>query len=556
MIVRSSAAPPTPWSKSLAEPTIHETAFVHSFSNIIGDVRIGANVLVAPGTSIRADEGTPFHIGDSTNIQDGVVIHGLQHGRVVGDDGKNYSIWIGNDSSITHMALIHGPAYVGNNCFIGFRSTVFNARVGDGCIVMMHALIQDVEVPPGRYVPSGSIITTQQQADRLPLVQDKDAHFASHVIDVNESLAAGYKCSVDPACILPLRNDEARSGHTNGSTVANGNGTTSTTSSNSGGLMSTGRLSSEVIEQVRQLLARGYRVGTEHADERRFRTSSWRSCAPIASGHLNEVVSALDACLTEHTGEYVRLLGIDTQAKRRVSEIIIQNPTGQPVNSIAAKLPAPSQGNGAVPQGSGSSLSDQVRQLVSQGYRISTEYADERRFRNSSWRNCAPITGTQVSEIVASLNGCLSAHQGEYVRLIAADPKTKRRVVEVLIQQPNGQPTIQVGKHPVQTAANGSSHQSVPTNGSSSLSHEAVDQVRQLLAQGHRISLEFANERRFRNSSWQSAPALQTNQFSSAIAAIESFLSDHSQEYIRLLGTDIKAKKRVVEVLIYQPTKG
>ncbi|MFM7615112.1 MAG: carbon dioxide concentrating mechanism protein CcmM, partial [Synechococcales cyanobacterium] len=263
MIVRSSAAPPTPWSKSLAEPTIHETAFVHSFSNIIGDVRVGANVLVAPGTSIRADEGTPFHIGDSTNIQDGVVIHGLQHGRVVGDDGKNYSIWIGNDSSITHMALIHGPAYVGNNCFIGFRSTVFNARVGDGCIVMMHALIQDVEVPPGRYVPSGSIITTQQQADRLPLVQDKDAHFASHVIDVNESLAAGYKCSVDPACILPLRNDEARSGHTNGSTVANGNGTTSTTSSNSGGLMSTGRLSSEVIEQVRQLLARGYRVGTE-----------------------------------------------------------------------------------------------------------------------------------------------------------------------------------------------------------------------------------------------------------------------------------------------------
>jgi len=32
---------------------------------------------------------------------------------------------------------------------------------------MMHALIQDVEIPAGKYVPSGSVITNQQQADRL-----------------------------------------------------------------------------------------------------------------------------------------------------------------------------------------------------------------------------------------------------------------------------------------------------------------------------------------------------------------------------------------------------
>ena len=69
------------------------------------------------------------------------------------------------------MALIHGPAYVGNDCFIGFRSTVFNAQVGHGCIVMMHALIQDVEIPSGKYVPSGAVITTQQAADRLPRCQ-------------------------------------------------------------------------------------------------------------------------------------------------------------------------------------------------------------------------------------------------------------------------------------------------------------------------------------------------------------------------------------------------
>ncbi|NET10913.1 MAG: carbon dioxide-concentrating mechanism protein CcmM, partial [Symploca sp. SIO2B6] len=60
MAAHTSAAPPTPWTRGLTKPTIHETAYVHAFSNIIGDVRIGPDVMIAPGTSIRADEGTPF----------------------------------------------------------------------------------------------------------------------------------------------------------------------------------------------------------------------------------------------------------------------------------------------------------------------------------------------------------------------------------------------------------------------------------------------------------------------------------------------------------------
>ena len=174
MAARTKAAPPTPWSNNLATPRVDKSAYVHSFSRLIGDVRVGANVFIAPGSSIRADEGTPFFIGESSNIQDGVVIHGLEQGRVVGKDNREYSVWIGKNTCITHMALIHGPAYIGDECFIGFRSTVFNAKVGNGCIVMMHALIQDVEIPPGKYVPSGAVIVNQQQAERLPNVIDSD----------------------------------------------------------------------------------------------------------------------------------------------------------------------------------------------------------------------------------------------------------------------------------------------------------------------------------------------------------------------------------------------
>jgi carbon dioxide concentrating mechanism protein CcmM len=140
MAIRQAASPPTPWSQTLARPRVDQSAYIHVSTSVIGDVAIGANVMVAPGVSFRADEGSPFYIGASTNIQDGVVIHGLADGRVKGDDHLDYSVWIGAKTSITHKALIHGPAYVGDDCFIGFRSTVFNAKVGDGCIVMMHVL--------------------------------------------------------------------------------------------------------------------------------------------------------------------------------------------------------------------------------------------------------------------------------------------------------------------------------------------------------------------------------------------------------------------------------
>ena len=365
MAVRNVAAPPTPWSKNLAEPKIHDSAFVHSFSNIIGDVHIGSNVMIAPGTSIRADEGTPFYIGQGSNIQDGVVIHGLEQGRVTGDDSKSYSVWVGKNTSLTHMSLIHGPAYVGDECFIGFRSTVFNARVGNGCIVMMHVLIKDVEIPPGKYIPSGAIITNQQQADRLPDVQDSDVKFATHVIGINDALRTGYRCAENIACLAPIRNEQTK----------NPNMTQTKYSTHAGT-----QLSSTLADSIRNLLAQGYSVGAEHADVRRFRTGSWRTCGPISSTRDSEVIAALSACMADHQGEYVRLIGIDTKAKRRVLEEIVQRPGDNGSNgSNGAKT---HQSNGKVAQasyhnsGSVSSgkLSEatvaQVRSLLAQGYKV------------------------------------------------------------------------------------------------------------------------------------------------------------------------------------------
>ncbi|MBD2183089.1 ribulose bisphosphate carboxylase small subunit [Planktothrix sp. FACHB-1355] len=542
MVLRSVAAPPTPWSKTLAKPKIDETAYVHPSSNVIGDVRIGTNVMVAPGTSIRADEGTPFHIGESTNIQDGVVIHGLEQGRAQGDDGNSYSVWIGKNTSITHMALIHGPAYVGDNCFIGFRSTVFNARVGDGCIVMMHALIQDVEIPPGKYVASGSIITNQQQADRLPDVSETDKQFAHHIISINDALRTGYRCAEDVGCITSIRDEFDRSQPNNGT-------------KNSNGQVKSMRLSPEISQQVRQMVAQGYRIGTEHADERRFRTSSWQSGPIIQATRESEAISALEASLDEFTGEYVRLIGVDPKAKRRVLEMVIQRPNGAaPVSGKAPSIATNSSSSGNSVQSSqlGSEVVEQVRSLLAQGYRIGTEHADARRFRTSSWHSCSPIDSNRVSDVVQALEACIESHTGEYVRMIGIDPKAKRRVMEQIIQRPDGKvPQMSKPAAGVQTTESPVSKAS--SHSSSSLSPEVQEKVRSLLAQGYRIGMEHADARRFRTSSWQSCAPAQSNSASEVYAALEACMKEHSGEYVRLIGIDPKAKRRVHEQIIQQP---
>jgi carbon dioxide concentrating mechanism protein CcmM len=543
MAARSSAAPPTPWSKSLAEPKIDASAFVHSFSNIIGDVRVGSNVMIAPGTSIRADEGSPFYIGASTNIQDGVVIHGLEQGRVLGDDGKEYSVWVGKNASLTHMALIHGPAYVGDDCFIGFRSTVFNARVGKGCIVMMHALIKDVEIPPGKYVASGSIITNQKQADRLPDVQTQDTEFSRHVVGINEALRAGYLCAEDVACVTEVRNEVTQPNES-----ISPNPTIFVDNDMS--------LSNNTIDQVRSLLAQGCRIGLEYADDRRFRTNAWTSGTSIQTQNASQALAALENFLLEHNGEYVRLIGIDPKAKRRVVEQVIQRPDDKPEPAGGQR----SNGNGrttapasASKSSTNNDLADQVRSLLAQGCRIGIEYADDRRFRSNAWTSGTSIQTQNASQALSALEGFMGEHQGEYVRLIGIDPKAKRRVVEQIIQRPDGPvvaaaPANKAGSTTTINRSNSSSSYK-----SSVLSEETLKTIKDLLAQGYRIGSEHADARRFRVGSWHSCSPIESNKHSEVVPALEACLQEHSGEYVRLIGIDPKAKRRVQEMIIQKP---
>ncbi|HEY9643829.1 MAG TPA: AAA family ATPase [Coleofasciculaceae cyanobacterium] len=91
------------------------------------------------------------------------------------------------------------------------------------------------------------------------------------------------------------------------------------------GQPSSTKLTPEMVTTVNQILQQGQRLGIEYVDPRRFRTNSW-NCYGMFEGNGAEALSALETCLSEHTSDYVRVVGINLSDRRRISEIVIQRP--------------------------------------------------------------------------------------------------------------------------------------------------------------------------------------------------------------------------------------
>lgn len=189
----------TSFMPSVEAPVIGAHTRIHPLAVVIGSVRLGDQVFVAPSASVRGDEGQHIHIGNQSNVQDGVVVHGLE--TFEGDhelpenevevDGKKYSVYIGDRVSLAHQSQVHGPAKVGDDTFVGMQALVFQTEIGDHVVIEPGAKLIGVKVASGRYVPALSIVTKQAQADALPLItQDYPyRNLNAGVIRVNVQLA-------------------------------------------------------------------------------------------------------------------------------------------------------------------------------------------------------------------------------------------------------------------------------------------------------------------------------------------------------------------------------
>lgn len=130
-------------------PTLGARAYVDPAACVIGDVVLGDDVSIWPGTIVRGDVNF-IRIGARTNVQDGSVIH-------VSHDGPHaklggFATRIGSDVTIGHKAIIHACT-IEDAVLIGMGAIVL-----DGAVVKKHAFIgAGALVAPGKVVGEGEL---------------------------------------------------------------------------------------------------------------------------------------------------------------------------------------------------------------------------------------------------------------------------------------------------------------------------------------------------------------------------------------------------------------
>lgn len=170
-------------------PVIDQSAYVDQTAIICGKVIVHANVFIGPYAVIRADETDeneemePIIIGANSNIQDGVVIHSKAGALVV----------IGENTSIAHRSIIHGPCEIGHHVFVGFNSVIFNCKVGNYSAIRHNAVVDGRDLPNHFYVPAMSYINSKTDLNQYPPVDISISEFSESVVSTNIELVKGYK---------------------------------------------------------------------------------------------------------------------------------------------------------------------------------------------------------------------------------------------------------------------------------------------------------------------------------------------------------------------------
>ena len=171
-------------------PEVHPTAYIDPTAQVIGRVRIGPHVFVGPNAIIRADEldkdgiVRAIVVEAQCNVQDGVIIHALAGTEVT----------IGQQTSLAHGAILHGPCSLGERCFVGFGAVGFKANMGSGVFIATRAVVENVKIPANTFVPS-STFSSQAQIVRLRKTNPHERGFMKDVVQANLKLTETYHCS-------------------------------------------------------------------------------------------------------------------------------------------------------------------------------------------------------------------------------------------------------------------------------------------------------------------------------------------------------------------------
>ncbi|HZX71941.1 MAG TPA: gamma carbonic anhydrase family protein [Rhodanobacter sp.] len=164
-------------------PKLGQRVYVDPAASVIGDVVLGDDVSIWPGSVLRGDVNH-IHVGARSSIQDGSVVHVAHAGRY----GPGIPCLIGEGVTIGHGAVVHACT-IGNYCLIGMHATVM-----DGAVVHKHGFVGAGSlIAPGKVVGEGELWlgNPARLVRRLSDAQIEQLHYsADHYVRLKDAYLA------------------------------------------------------------------------------------------------------------------------------------------------------------------------------------------------------------------------------------------------------------------------------------------------------------------------------------------------------------------------------
>jgi Carbonic anhydrases/acetyltransferases, isoleucine patch superfamily len=141
-------------------PEVHPTVYMAPGSQIVGDVRIGAQSSIWFNAVLRGDLA-PVVIGERCNIQD----------NVVGHVNSGQPLVIEDDVSVGHSAIVHGCT-IRRGALIGMGAVVLNgAEIGEYALIGAGSVVTENTVIPPRTLALGSPARVVRELDEQDLMR-------------------------------------------------------------------------------------------------------------------------------------------------------------------------------------------------------------------------------------------------------------------------------------------------------------------------------------------------------------------------------------------------
>ena len=184
------------------KPEISSNSYVSPMATLIGDIRINDNVIIWPGSIIRA-ENSPINIGEFTTIFDGVILF---------TRSQKSSINIGRYCIIESGATLLG-CFLEDYVQVKEGSLIYEeASIGEGAIILNQS-----QVPPGLTIPARAVmrgipVEPVREQTRNDMLKQKETaeNYSQLFIKIKDQLphAQGYLLTLPDFIKLMLNKED------------------------------------------------------------------------------------------------------------------------------------------------------------------------------------------------------------------------------------------------------------------------------------------------------------------------------------------------------------